>query len=85
MGIKRPPGRPRERRGRRGAFAESLRDARRALGLTQHELAAELCVSHVTVAYWETGSRPPGRFARAFVERWIEEALREAETKGARK
>ena len=83
MGSKKPTGRPRERRGRRGAFADSLREARRALGLTQHELAAELGVHHITIAFWETGSQRPGRFARAFVERWLEEAQSKTETGGA--
>lgn len=41
--------------------AEAIREARRALGLTQVALAAALAVHPLTVTRWETGTRRIGR------------------------
>ena len=67
-------GRPRKRKGRRGAFAERFRIARHALGLSQEGAAESLGVSRVTVARWETGDKEPAGLARKFVESWIARA-----------
>jgi DNA-binding transcriptional regulator YiaG len=67
-------GRPRKRKGRRGAFAESFRAARHALGLSQEGAARDLGVARVTVARWETGDKEPSGLARRFVEEWIARA-----------
>jgi DNA-binding transcriptional regulator YiaG len=69
--------RPRSRRGPRGKFAERLREARAALGITQAEAARALSVSALSVARWETGSQHPRGPALRFVELWIARALRE--------
>jgi transcriptional regulator with XRE-family HTH domain len=63
------------KKGRRGAFAERLRAARRALGLTQEQAAEVLSSSRPSVARWECGVGEPQGPARAFVEAWIAEAL----------
>lgn len=36
-----------------------IRERRRALGLTQEDLAGRLGVDRSAVAYWETGARTP--------------------------
>lgn len=41
-------------------FANWLKEKRLSKGLTQTELAKEIGVSQVIIAYFETGSRKPG-------------------------
>lgn len=70
------------KKGRRGAFAERLRAARLALGLSQEEAATALHSSRPSVARWECGYAEPRGPARAFVEAWIAEALRKGDRHG---
>jgi DNA-binding transcriptional regulator YiaG len=72
---KRGKGRPRVKKGRRGVFAENLRAARKALGLSQVTAAEALRVSLPTIARWEAGYMRPRGPALAFVEAWIAESL----------
>jgi DNA-binding XRE family transcriptional regulator len=46
-----------------GYYAESLKQARRAFGLTQRQLAEQLGVAANTVARWERGELDPSRLA----------------------
>ncbi len=65
-------GRPRERRGPRGAFAESLRSARAQRRWSQTQAAADLGVPQSTYAAWESGGRRPGHLARRYLEEvWV--------------
>lgn len=69
--------RPRSRSGRRGVFAERLRKARAARGLTQAQTSEELEVTRPTLALWETGGARPVGPALLYVELWIRAALGE--------
>lgn len=40
-------------------LGKNIAEARKAIGLTQEQLAADVGVSKVTVARWETGAREP--------------------------
>ncbi len=71
---KRARGRPRTKKGRRGAFAEAFRRARAIRGLTQAEAAAELGVHLTSVGRWEIGSHTPDGLALRYVEEWIARA-----------
>ena len=64
------------KKGPRGAFADRLRAARRALGVTQEQTAEALHSSRTSIARWECGTGAPQGPARVFVEAWIVEALR---------
>ena len=66
--------RPRSRPGRRGLFAERLRSARRARGLTQEQASVEIGVSRTTLALWETGDGRPVGPALRYLEIWIQAA-----------
>ena len=68
--------RPRSRPGPRGSFANQLRAARDALGLTQEAAADALSIARTTIARWETGSMTPRGLARRFVDAWIARALK---------
>ena len=57
-------------------FAERLRAARDARGLTQGQAAADLGCHRVTLAKWETGAHRPNGVALRAVERWIEESAK---------
>lgn len=69
--------RPRSRRGPRGKFADRLRLARTARGLTQVAASQELSVTRQTLATWESGGARPVGPALRFVELWIQAALAE--------
>ena len=66
-----PKGRPRERRGPRGEFAEKLRATRASRGVTQEQAAAAIGCDRVTLARWESGTHEPVGIIRAAVEKWI--------------
>ena len=58
-------------------FSDWLREARKALGLTQRELAALVGMSPSALGMYEQGRRVPGRRARErlegfFAARWME-------------
>lgn len=72
--TKRGPGRPRETKSPRGAFADSLRRARAVRGMTQREAALDVGVHPVTWARWETGAAHPSGPALRFVLGWIDGA-----------
>lgn len=65
--------RKRTRPGPRGTFGDYLRDARKALGLTQQALAVLLGVEQPVVAKWESGSRKPSPLTHRGVEALIAE------------
>jgi len=67
-------GRPRVKKGRRGAFAARFRAARIRRGLTQQQTADALGVHIVSVARYETGVMVPRGPGLRFVEAWIAEA-----------
>ena len=69
--------RPRERKGPRGKFANRLRAARAARGLTQERAALELRVTRPTLALYETGGGRPEGPARMYFDLWICAALGE--------
>lgn len=53
------------------ALAEVIRTRRRALGLTQRQLAAQMVTTQASVSYWETGKGRPSleaveKLARVF-------------------
>lgn len=52
-------------------FSSWLRDTRRALGLTQKELAEAIGVSPSAVGMWERGLRIPGVRAAARLSAWM--------------
>jgi DNA-binding XRE family transcriptional regulator len=66
--------RPRIRRGPRGSFADRLRAARAASGLSQEGAAEAIGVHRVTIASWETGERRPVGVVARVVEAWIKSA-----------
>lgn len=48
-------------------FAEKLRTARKATGLTQHGLAARTQIPFRTLQDWEGGQRTPPPYVQRFV------------------
>lgn len=72
-----PVARPRTKQGPRGEFADRLRAARTARGLTQEAAAQELAVTRPTLALWETGGGTPVGPALLYVDLWIRAALGE--------
>ena len=74
-------GRPRKRRGPRGAFANRLREARTYRELSQQALADQLGIHQVTIANWETGAAKPQGLARRYVEDWIDRVLEERKSR----
>jgi transcriptional regulator with XRE-family HTH domain len=80
--TKRGPGRPRTKKGPRGAFADRFRRARAARGLTQAQTAAELGVHTVSVGRWEIGASRPTGLALRFVVEWMDRAVKGATAKG---
>jgi len=56
--------------------AHEIRDLRSRLGLTQAELADELCLSREAIAAWETGRNGPTGPARMLLRQLEEKAKR---------
>lgn len=56
------------------SVGKALRDARKAAGLTQEELANRLRYTRPTIAMWESGKREPpvAAFSRALTECGLE-------------
>ena len=76
-------GRPRTKRGPRGKFAEDLRAARWARGMSQAQAAADLGILQPVFARWESGARKPSGLAlRYMTEVWIPNAPRGAINRG---
>lgn len=48
---------------------EEIKLLRRKLQLTQQEMAEALKVDRVTVAYWENGTRKPGKKSQIKIDR----------------
>lgn len=48
-------------------FAEQLKAARKAAGLTQHELADKTLIPFRTIQQWEGGQRTPPPYVQRFV------------------
>jgi transcriptional regulator with XRE-family HTH domain len=59
-------------------FADALRQAREAAGLSQVKLAALLGVAPRTVQYWEAGKIIPGPRQRVQLAEFLDEAEGEA-------
>lgn len=50
-----------------GNFAEKLKAARKAAGLTQHGMADRMLIPFRTIQQWEGGQRTPPDYVQRFV------------------
>ena len=58
----------------------TIKQLRKALGLTQEALAQELNVSFVSVNRWESGKAKPSRLAQEKIDALIKQAQRSADS-----
>lgn len=58
-------------------FAEKLKAARKAAGMTQHEMADRTLIPFRTVQQWEGGQRTPPPYVQRFVLNELESIRKE--------
>lgn len=58
-------------------FAERLKAARKAAGMTQHEMADRTLIPFRTVQQWEGGQRTPPPYVQRFVLNELESMRKE--------
>jgi len=52
------------------SFSQQVKTARKALGLSQEDLAHELGVSFATINRWEAGNNKPSKLAKKAFEQY---------------
>lgn len=58
-------------------FAERLKAARKAAGMTQHEMADRMLIPFRTIQQWEGGQRTPPPYVQRFVLNELESIRKE--------
>ncbi len=58
-------------------FADRLKAARKAAGLTQHEMADRMLIPFRTIQQWEGGQRTPPPYVQRFVLNELESIRKE--------
>lgn len=58
-------------------FAEALKEARAATGMSQQKMADRMLISKRTIEKWETGERTPPPYVQRFVLNELENIRKE--------
>lgn len=66
-----------------GKFADRVRAAREARGMTQEQASASIGVHRVTLAKWETGAQAPTGLIAKIAEAWIAASARKGGRRGS--
>lgn len=66
---------------KQSGFPELIKEVRTQLGLSQEDIAREICVSFATINRWENGKTAPFKLARTQFEEFCKKMTKQGKLK----